>query len=76
MLPPRRWSSLHSNLETGLGVARCDAFHRTFQLPRFHGVYGVDAHWANTIEEIRSALQMALKQTSPALIEVETLLRI
>jgi hypothetical protein len=36
----------------------------------------VDAHWANTIEEIRSALQMALKQTGPALIEVETLFRI
>ena len=38
--------------------------------------YGVDAHRANTIEELRSALQMALTQTCPALIEVETLFRI
>jgi benzoylformate decarboxylase len=37
---------------------------------------GVDAHQANTIEELRSALQMALKQTCPVLIEVETLFRI
>jgi benzoylformate decarboxylase len=38
--------------------------------------YGVDAHRANTIEELHSTLQMALKQTSPILIEVETLFRI
>jgi len=38
--------------------------------------YGVDAHRANTIEEIRSALQNALTQTRPVLIEVETLFRI
>jgi benzoylformate decarboxylase len=38
--------------------------------------YGVDAHRANSIEELRSALQMALTQTSPVLIEVETLFRI
>jgi thiamine pyrophosphate-dependent acetolactate synthase large subunit-like protein len=38
--------------------------------------YGVDAHRANTIEELRSVLETALKQTSPVLIEVETLFRI
>ena len=50
-----------------------DADH---SLPYLLAVSGVDAHRANTIEELRSTIQMALKQTCPVLIEVETLFRI